>query len=110
MPRTARKKTQSSTSDEPKFNIEERYEELNDAQKLLMIEEFTNRTSLGKRTFYLMLKRNILTDEVLQFFSEMFGCGIKDLYREKPAVKPTIFDLARRAKGTFPGKQASLDV
>ena len=110
MHRTIGKKVQKVASAEPKFNIEARYNELNEAQKQLMIEEFIHRTSLKKRTFYLVLKRNSLTDDTLQFFAEMFGCGIKDLYTEQPMVKPTIYDLARKAKGTVAGRQASLDV
>ncbi len=110
MPKRARKKLHGTTLNGPRFNIEERYNELNEAKKLLLRDQFMSSFGLAKRTFYLVLKRDTLEDDILQFFADMFGCGIKDLYREQPTLKPTIHDLARKAKGPVQGKQMGLDV
>ncbi|QNF33071.1 hypothetical protein HUW51_10140 [Adhaeribacter swui] len=93
MAKVVRKKALSET---PKFNIRIRYEKLNDDQKKLLRAEHVKTFGLGDRAFYRDLNKDLLSDEVLQFFADMFGCSIADLFRHKPPIRPTVFDLEQK--------------
>ncbi|RDC63309.1 hypothetical protein [Adhaeribacter pallidiroseus] len=109
MPKTARKK---AALEGPKFNIGIRYEKLNDDQKKLMKAEFEKTFGFQERAFYKTLRKDVLTDEELQFFAAMYGCTIPDLFRQKPPIRPTVYDLERKYDKRIDllGKQTKISI
>ncbi|PSR56737.1 hypothetical protein AHMF7605_26195 [Adhaeribacter arboris] len=93
MAKVARKK---ALRDTPKFNIRLRYEKLNDDQKMLLRAEHEKTFGLGDRAFYRDLNKDLLSDEILQFFADMFGCNLADLFCHKPPIRPTVYELERK--------------
>jgi len=109
MAKVARKK---AFNEGPKFNIKIRYEKLNDDQKKLIRAEYEKTFGLGDRAFYRDLKRELLSDEVLQFFADMFGCTITDLFKNKPPIRPTVYDLEQKYDRNLnlQGKQTRINI
>ena len=95
---------------EPKFNIKQRYVNLNNRQKALVKSEYQERLNKTEPNFYDTLNREILSDEELHFFAGIFECTIAALYNEPLKRVPSIYELDRKAFAPRVGKQASINI
>ncbi|MFC6999563.1 hypothetical protein [Rufibacter roseus] len=108
MGRKPKKIADATAPADSRYLIWEKYEDLSNSKKELLRQKFVERTELKERSFYLKLRSNDLATSELEFFAEMFGCSSRELYREKPPIKESIHDIARKLSGKGTPEQAVL--